>query len=108
MQIIEKKKRDCSEEVEVMLRFSEHPNIVTLHDVYEDQDHVYLFMDLLKGGELLDRILNVGFSERQASEIMEIVAKVVHFLHENGVSEIQWSKERCILSPQTLHMRSVS
>lgn len=86
VKIIEKRKRDCSEEVEVMLRFSEHPNIVTLHDVFEDQDHVYLFMDLLRGGELLDRILNVGFSERQASEIMEIIAKVVHFLHENGVS----------------------
>ena len=85
-QIIEKKKRDSSEEVEVMLRFSEHPNIVTLHDVYEDQDHVYLFMDLLEGGELLDRILRIGFSEAEASVVIEIIAKVVHYLHENGVS----------------------
>jgi p90 ribosomal S6 kinase len=69
-----------------MLRFSEHPNIVTLHDVYEDEDHVYLFLDLLEGGELLDRILRIGFSEAEASVVIEIIAKVVHYLHENGVS----------------------
>lgn len=69
-----------------MLRFSDHPNIVTLHDVYEDTDYVYLFMDLLSGGELLDRILKVGFSEAEASVVIEVIVKVVAYLHENGVS----------------------
>lgn len=69
-----------------MLRFSDHPNIVTLHDVYEDTDYVYLFMDLLSGGELLDRILQVGFSEAEASVVIEVIVKVVAYLHENGVS----------------------
>lgn len=69
-----------------MLRFSHHPNIVTLHDVYEDTENVYLFMDLLKGGELLDRILTVGFSEVEASIVAEVITRVVAFLHENGVS----------------------
>ena len=85
VKIIEKKKRAYSEEVEVMLRFSHHPNIVTLHDVYEDAENVYLFMDLLKGGELLDRILTVSFSEKEASLVFEVITKVVAFLHENGV-----------------------
>jgi p90 ribosomal S6 kinase len=86
VKIINKGKRDCSEEVEIMLRFSQHPNIVTLHDVYEDTQHVYLFMDLLEGGELLDRILSQKyFSEREASVALEIVTKTVKYLHENGV-----------------------
>lgn len=85
VKIIEKKKRAYSEEVEVMLRFSHHPNIVTLHDVYEDSENVYLFMDLLRGGELLDRILTVSFSEKEASVVFEVITKVVAFLHENGV-----------------------
>lgn len=85
LQIIDRKKRDCSEEVEVMLRFSSHPNIVTLHDVYEDVEHVYLFMDLMKGGELLDRILQQKFSEKEASIVIETITRTIKYLHDNGV-----------------------
>lgn len=86
-QIIDKSKRDSSEEVEVMLRFSHHPNIATLHDVYEDSTHCYLFMELLRGGELLDRLLTLkSFTEKEASAVMEVLTKTVRFLHDNGVS----------------------
>lgn len=83
---IDKFKRDCSEEVEIMLRFSQHPNIVTLHNVYENNESVYLFMDLLEGGELLDRILKKKFfCEREASEVIEVIAKTIKYLHSNNV-----------------------
>lgn len=83
---IDKFKRDCSEEIEVMLRFSQHPNIVTLHNVYENNENVYLFMDLLEGGELLDRILKRKFfCEREASEVIEVIAKTIKYLHDQCV-----------------------
>lgn len=83
---IDKSKRDCSEEIEIMLRFSQHPNIVTLHNVYETNDSVYLFLDLLKGGELLDRILKKKFfCEKEASEVIEVIAKTINYLHSNHV-----------------------
>ena len=83
---IDKSKRDCSEEIEIMLRFSKHANIVTLHNVYESVDHVYLFMDLMEGGELLDRILERKyFTEREGSEVLEVIASTIKYLHENGV-----------------------
>ncbi|RWS17163.1 ribosomal protein S6 kinase 2 beta-like isoform X1 [Dinothrombium tinctorium] len=86
VKIIEKSGRDCSEEVEILLRFGNHPNIVTLHDVYEDDKHVYLFMDLLTGGELFDHILSKkNLSEREASEILGVIASTIKYLHENGV-----------------------
>ena len=86
MQIIDKSKADCSEEVEILLRFGSHPNIVTLHDVYEDNEKVYLFMDYLAGGELFDRILNEKMlSEKEASAILKVVASTVKYLHSNGV-----------------------
>ena len=34
-----------------------HKNIIRLYEVYEGQHHVYLVMDLLKGGELFDTIV---------------------------------------------------
>lgn len=32
-QVIDKSKRDCQEEVEILLRYGQHPNIITLRDV---------------------------------------------------------------------------
>lgn len=84
--IIDKYKRDCSEEVEILLRFSNHPNIVTLHQVIDDEQHTYLFMEYLRGGELLDMILSRNyFTEREASAVLEVIAITVKYLHDNGV-----------------------
>lgn len=84
--IIDKYKKDCSEEVEILLRFSNHPNIVTLYQVIDDTDHTYLIMEYLKGGELLDMILSQKyFTEREASSVIEIIALTVKHLHDNGV-----------------------
>lgn len=33
LQVIDKSKRDCQEEVEILLRYGQHPNIITLRDV---------------------------------------------------------------------------
>ncbi|PAA49577.1 hypothetical protein BOX15_Mlig007654g2 [Macrostomum lignano] len=88
VKIIDCSKRDPQEEVEILLRFSEHPNIVSLRDVYTSVStgRVYLVMELLRGGELLDRILRQKFfSEREASAVIEVVCRTLAFLHKNGV-----------------------
>lgn len=42
--------------------------------------------DLMHGGELLDRILKQkSFSEREASTVLQVLAKTVHYLHTKGV-----------------------
>ncbi|XP_053948434.1 ribosomal protein S6 kinase 2 beta isoform X1 [Anastrepha ludens] len=77
---------DCWEEVEIMLRYGNHPNIVTLFSVYEDVTSAYLVMELLKGGELLDRILAVGqMCESEASAVLRTVVSALAYLHEHGV-----------------------
>ncbi|XP_069771998.1 ribosomal protein S6 kinase alpha-5 isoform X2 [Narcine bancroftii] len=63
-----------------------HPNIVKLHDVYHDQLHTFLVMDLLKGGELLERIRKKKyFSETEASYIMRKLVSAVSHMHDVGV-----------------------
>ncbi|XP_072155318.1 ribosomal protein S6 kinase alpha-2 isoform X1 [Bemisia tabaci] len=86
VKIIDKSKRDCQEEIEILLRYGHHKNIVTLRDVYEDEKHTYLVMELMRGGELLDRIMNQKcFSEREASSVMNTIVSTVHYLHQHGV-----------------------
>lgn len=85
--MIEKSKRDPTEEIEILLRYGRHPHIVTLRDVHEDEKRVYLVLELLRGGELLDRLLQRrNFTEREAAEVIHTITNVVHYLHENGVS----------------------
>ncbi|XP_063280295.1 ribosomal protein S6 kinase alpha-6 isoform X3 [Prinia subflava] len=86
VKIIDKSKRDPSEEIEILMRYGQHPNIITLKDVYDDGRFIYLVTELMKGGELLDRILRQKFfSEREASAVLFTITKTVDYLHCQGV-----------------------
>ena len=63
-----------------------HPNIVTIYDVGEDEDLSYIAMDYLKGENLL------GFCKPEkllpAKEVFQVLAKVadaLDYAHRNGV-----------------------
>ncbi|KAG8590025.1 hypothetical protein GDO81_006598 [Engystomops pustulosus] len=86
VKIIDKSKRDPTEEIEILLRYGQHPNIITLKDVYDDGKYVYLVTELMKGGELLDKILRQKFfSEREASAVLHTITKTVEYLHSQWV-----------------------
>ncbi|XP_029554770.1 ribosomal protein S6 kinase alpha-2 isoform X5 [Salmo trutta] len=86
VKIIDRAKKDPSEEIEILLRYGQHPNIITLKDVYDDGKYVYLVMELMRGGELLDRILHQkSFSERETSAVLCTITKTVEYLHSQGV-----------------------
>lgn len=61
--------------------------VVLLFQVYDDGKYVYLVMELMRGGELLDRILRQKcFSEREASAVLCTITRTVDYLHSQGVS----------------------
>lgn len=61
--------------------------IALLFQVYDDGKYVYLVMELMRGGELLDRILRQKcFSEREASAVLCTITRTVDYLHSQGVS----------------------
>lgn len=75
--------------------------------MYEDEKSVYLVMELMRGGELLDRIRSHRmFSEREASGVMHTVISTVAYLHQHGVSIYTQDCEPMINLPDRL--RSVS
>uniref|UniRef100_A0A8C6JML8 Ribosomal protein S6 kinase n=1 Tax=Melopsittacus undulatus TaxID=13146 RepID=A0A8C6JML8_MELUD len=86
VKVIDRRRRDPSEEIEILLRYGQHPNIITLKDVYDDGKRVFLVTELMRGGELLDRLLRqMFFSEREASSILHTLCKTVEYLHSQGV-----------------------
>mmetsp|Transcript_30643 Transcript_30643/g.55908 ORF Transcript_30643/g.55908 Transcript_30643/m.55908 type:complete len:544 (+) Transcript_30643:45-1676(+) len=65
-----------------LMKSVDHPNIVRIYEVFEDSCFMHLVMELCTGGELLDKLVEeMGFSERQASLVMQQVLGAVSHLH---------------------------
>ncbi|KAG8199935.1 hypothetical protein JTE90_006182 [Oedothorax gibbosus] len=77
---------DCSREINLLRVCQGHPNIVNLHEVFQDEAHTYIVLELLKGGELLDRIRKKDkFTEEEAVKIFQQLVSAVNFMHSRGV-----------------------
>jgi serine/threonine protein kinase len=51
--------KELVQEAEV-LRAIQHPSIVKLQDIFLSEGAIYLVMELVRGGDLFDRILDRG------------------------------------------------
>uniref|UniRef100_A0A8C2E128 non-specific serine/threonine protein kinase n=1 Tax=Cyprinus carpio TaxID=7962 RepID=A0A8C2E128_CYPCA len=73
-------------EFAVKVRHYEPGVCVCVCQVYDEGRFVYLVTELMKGGELLDKILRQKFfSEREASAVLYTITKTVDYLHCQGV-----------------------
>uniref|UniRef100_A0A4W6BXS3 Ribosomal protein S6 kinase n=1 Tax=Lates calcarifer TaxID=8187 RepID=A0A4W6BXS3_LATCA len=79
-----------------------HPNIVKLHEIYHDQLHTYLVLELLGGGELLERIRRKQhFSETEASRIMRRLVSAVSHMHDVGVVHRDLKPENLLFTDES-------
>lgn len=78
---------DVRREVKILRALTGHNNLVKFYDAFEDQDNVYIVMELCEGGELLDRILSRGgkYSEDDAKAVLVQILSVAAFCHLQGV-----------------------
>eukprot|EP01028_Stygiella_incarcerata_P008039 TRINITY_DN3398_c0_g1_i1.p1 TRINITY_DN3398_c0_g1~~TRINITY_DN3398_c0_g1_i1.p1 ORF type:complete len:325 (+),score=89.71 TRINITY_DN3398_c0_g1_i1:147-1121(+) len=96
-------KESLINEVKIMKEV-EHPNIVRLMDVFETPRRVYLVMELLTGGELFDRIVNVypnGYTEKDASQLIAKIIKALFYLHERGIVHRDLKPENLLYENET-------
>ncbi|VAH27925.1 unnamed protein product [Triticum turgidum subsp. durum] len=79
---------DVRREVKILKALAGHKNLVQFYDAYEDNENVYIVMELCEGGELLDRILSSRggkYSEDDAKSVLVQILNVVAFCHIQGV-----------------------
>ena len=83
------------------MRNLNHPNIIKLYEVYEGQYHIYLVLELLKGGELFDRIIKKGhYSEKDAATIISKLLSALEFMHNRGIMHRDIKPENLILKDE--------
>lgn len=86
-------------EIEVMRRI-DHPNCIKFYDVYESRDKIFIVMELLSGGNMLDRIVAAEhFSEAEAARCFVQVMSAVDYLHQSGVVHRDLKPENIMYRP---------
>ena len=92
IKIIERKNLDSEEamylqnEIQILSDL-DHPNVVKMIECSETKDKIYIVMELMKGGELFDRIIEKEqFTEEEASDILRIIADTIRYCHSLGIS----------------------
>ncbi|XP_016119020.1 death-associated protein kinase 2-like [Sinocyclocheilus grahami] len=64
-----------------------HPNIVMLHDVFENKTDVVLILELVSGGELFDFLAEKeSLSEEEATQFIKQILEGVHYLHTRNIA----------------------
>ena len=76
-------------EIELLIK-TDHPNIIKLYEVFEDDRFIYLIMEKCKGGELFDRIINhiqsnKMYTEKDAAKIFQQLMSSIVYCHDNGI-----------------------
>ncbi|KAJ2723872.1 hypothetical protein GGI07_002335 [Coemansia sp. Benny D115] len=85
-----------------LLRGIRHPNIVRVYDVVETARHVYIFMPLLRGGDLFDYIYDQErLEEDEAKFIVYQVLLALKYLHDANIAHRDLKPENTLLVSKT-------
>lgn len=78
----------------------QHPNILSVNSVYEDDHFFYLLMDYCPNGDLYSYIVQKGkLQEEEARRIFVQIVEGLLYLHDNGVSHRDLKPENILFSP---------
>src|SRR5262249_7036488 len=62
-----------------------HPTIVPIYEAGEHDGQPYYTMEHLEGGSLAQKLAVASMPARAAAELVQTLARAVHFAHEHGV-----------------------
>jgi len=90
-------------EIEIMKKV-DHVNILKLIEIFEDDENVYIVMELVDGSELFDRIVDKGYySEKSTVHIVKQILHAVKYLHEQGIAHRDLKPENLLCSGEGSH-----
>ena len=105
IKIMAKKNMDKSDmelaKVEIdILKISQHPNIIKLYDVYENEHYIYIIMENCSGGDLLSyfEYHEYELPETKVCEIIHKLSMAVYYLHSYGIVHRDLKPENILMT----------
>ena len=80
-----------------------HPYVVRVHDMFEQNDTAYMVMDLVKGKTLqliLKKQRGNRFPLPKVEQITEQIVEALHAIHQSGIYHLDLKPENIILTPE--------
>uniref|UniRef100_A0A3P8UTW0 non-specific serine/threonine protein kinase n=1 Tax=Cynoglossus semilaevis TaxID=244447 RepID=A0A3P8UTW0_CYNSE len=91
------RKEEIEREVRILQEL-QHPNVISLHDVYESRTDVVLILELVSGGELFDFLAQKEtLSEEEATQFIKQVLDGVQYLHSKRIAHFDLKPENIML-----------
>jgi calcium-dependent protein kinase len=85
-------------EINVM-KLSDHPYIVKLYEVWEDERYIYLVMEFCTGGELFNHIISKKrLTEKEAAGLFHQLLAALNYLHQHEIVHRDLKPENLIFS----------
>jgi hypothetical protein len=90
--------KELREEAEIMRNLN-HPHIIRIHDAFEMDHTLYIVMELVTGGDLFDKIIELGrYSEDDARRVLIKVMDAVAYLHQMDIVHRDLKPENILLT----------
>jgi len=91
-------------EIQILIKL-DHPNIIKLYEIYENDNYIYLVMELCTGGELFDRIIQKTeegkqFTEKEVAKIFQQMMSAINYCHSNKIVHRDLKPENLLLASQ--------
>jgi calcium-dependent protein kinase len=88
------------QEVEILMNL-DHPNIIRVYNLYEDEKNFIIVSEFCSGGELFEKIQkNATFSEKTVASYMKQILSAVTYLHEKGIVHRDLKAENILFENQ--------
>ncbi|CAF1956890.1 unnamed protein product [Rotaria magnacalcarata] len=92
------KREEILREADILSELAPHPNIITLHDVFENKHEIILVLELVGGGELFHYIAEKdALSEEEAAKFILQILEGVHHMHEKNIVHLDLKPENIML-----------
>ena len=105
IKIMAKKNMDKSDlelaKVEIdILKISQHPNIIKLYDIYENENYIYIIMEYCSGGDLLSyfEYHDYELPESKVCEIIHKLSMAIYYLHSYGIVHRDLKPENILMT----------